>query len=668
MSDIGTDIETITGIQLAMMRATHPQIRGQHFKMHGCVDAMFEVPAGLPDGLAVGLFAAPGAYRAIVRFSNGAQQDDRIPDIHGMAIKVLGLAGPRALAEAPDGEQDFVLADKPVFFIRTASDYALFMTDFAQSAPHGQPPAKFIAHLQEQHPEDVPVLLGFRQQIQESPLTATYWSQVPYAFGPEQTTAARYRAVPRSASEAEAAPGGSHDYLRERMVARLGQGAEPVVFDFQVQLRHDADPAVLDNPTVEWDAPFVTVAVVTIPPQTFDTGERVSAGEAMRFSPWHALASHRPLGQVNEIRKTVYLASQAERSRLAPLGRENLRLSEEELRRDIDDDFKAVLDRLTSTFTFLSHMKRGRGTHTYGVAGYGTARFIVSPHFPANDFFTFGRVLPVILRHSSPGAREDDRARDGVAASIKFFDGTSGYDGPGIFDVLMNAGRQLFVRSIRDFSTFVHASEDERKQLVADGIMMEPELIEAYRIRGSFLDSRYHSWQCFEFFDAGNVRSYIRFRVIPGDRGPERGLPRPDFRANGAPSMDPEPDDPRAPDFLRQEWIHQVRRSTVSYVFQGQIHPEPADMHPNHELLNPAAAWNELHYPWHDLCAITIDQPILDNEVVSGLDVTPNRSPACIRIPLATSPDQYASLGHARALVYPVARAVRAAAARPQNN
>jgi hypothetical protein len=69
-----------------------------------------------------------------------------------------------------------------------------------------------------------------------------------------------------------------------------------------------------------------------------------------------------------------------------------------------------------------------------------------------------------------------------------------------------------------------------------------------------------------------------------------------------------------------------------------------------------------------DLCEISVDEPILDNEEVSALDMTPNRSPPCIRIPLATSPHHYASLGHARALIYPGARAIRAASATPQNN
>jgi hypothetical protein len=71
-------------------------------------------------------------------------------------------------------EHDFILADNPVFFIRTAADYVLFMQDFAASAPRGQPPEKFIAYLKENHPADIPVLLGFRQHLQDDPLSSMY--------------------------------------------------------------------------------------------------------------------------------------------------------------------------------------------------------------------------------------------------------------------------------------------------------------------------------------------------------------------------------------------------------------------------------------------------------------------------------------------------------------
>ena len=72
-------------------------------------------------------------------------------------------------------------------------------------------------------------------------------------------------------------------------------------------------------------------------------------------------------------------------------------------------------------------------------------------------------------------------------------------------------------KKTRASSCLISLQNQTRFALVAQDIMMEPELIEAYRIRGSFLNSRYHSWQCFEFFDADGAIRYIRFRLIPGE-------------------------------------------------------------------------------------------------------------------------------------------------------
>jgi len=345
----------------------------------------------------------------------------------------------------------------------------------------------------------------------------------------------------------------------------------------------------------------------------------------------------------------------------------SLRLTMDELTAGIDDDFKAVVAKLQQTFNFLANMKKGRATHTFGAAARGEARCIVSPDFPKSDFFTFGRTYPVAVRHSSPGGRADDRARDGVAAAIKFFEPGGSTDGKGIYDILMNAGRQLFVRSIRDFSTFVHTKPEDRIGLEAAGLMLKDQLREAYRIRGSFTDSRYHSWVCFEYEDDAGTMRYIRFRLIAGDRGPERGLPAADFVARGQPSMDPLPEDDRAPDFLRKDFVYRVENSEVRYILQAQLHERPQPAVENHPLLDPSQPWNEYWHPWHDLFEIRLTE-ILDDDAVTAMDMNPNRSPPCIRIPLATSPDHFASLGHARAIVYPGARAVRAAAPSPQSN
>ena len=310
--DTGADIEIVKAIQLALMRARDPNRRGQHSKTNGCVEASFEVLAQIPDALKVGLFATPAVYRSDIRFSNGGEWDDRKRDVHGMAIKLFDVPGQMTLDDpASLAVQDFILADNPVFFIRTASDYALFMEDVARSAPLGKPPERFIAHLQQTHPQDVPMFMQFMQkQQQDNPLTATYWSQVPYAFGAGEGAICRYRAVP-AVTEA-AADGGEPgpDYLRERMVKQLGDGRDTVVFNFEVQMKAGADQDIINNPTVEWDEPFVSVATIRIPAQVFASDERDDYGEWLAYTPWHALVEHRPLGEVNAIRKTVYLASQ----------------------------------------------------------------------------------------------------------------------------------------------------------------------------------------------------------------------------------------------------------------------------------------------------------------------------------------------------------------------
>ncbi|WP_245460500.1 catalase [Rhizobium leguminosarum] len=680
--DIDAGIAEIDELQRLLMRSTGPGLRGQHYKQHGCVFATFEVLADLPERLKIGVFAKPKAYTAYIRFSNGAQLDDTKPDIHGMAIKLTGVAGRKILEGEEDAAtHDFVLADKPVFFIRNTSDYVRFMADFAQSAPRGEPPLAFIAWLKENRPEDLPVLLGFRQQVQDSPLAARYWSQVPYAYGLDDAQVCRYSVVPTKENLVSPIPSEARGagYLREAMIGHITRAARPAVFDFCVQLNDDTSASTINNPTVEWTTPVEPVARITIPPQTFTSTAQLAFGENLSFTPWHAMPEHRPLGEINEVRRRVYLSSSGLRHetnqvvRREPTGNEhwsfNMRLSPEELTAGINADFKAVLAKLQATFNFMAaNLQHGRATHTYGVVAKGEARCITPAGFPETDVFVPGRVFPIILRHSSPGGRADDRARDGVAASIKFFAPGASTDGDGFYDILMNAGRQLFVRSIRDFSTFVHTPDDDRIKLVESGLMLDDQLREAYRIRGSFTDSQYHTWVCFQFTDKTGVSRYVRFRLINADRGPDRGLPRPEFRADGHPSMDATPDDDRAPDFLRKDFIHRVRHSDVRYILQAQLRDAPPPPIGNHELFDPSQPWNEYWFPWADMFEIRLTEVMDDQAAVSRLELNPNRSPECIRIPLATSPDDYASLGHARAIVYPGARAARAAVPSPQNN
>lgn len=328
-----SDIDALIKLQLQLMDGTGENRRGQHPKAHGVVLARFEVLDDIPSEYKVGLFAHPAIYTCYIRFSNGNQEDDRQADVHGMAIKLTGVSGKKILDdEVSATTHDFVLADKPVFFIRNASEYVRFVTDFARTVPMGKKPLGFVAWLLLHHPQDLPVLLRFTNQIQDSPLSSAYWSQVPYAFGDR---VCRYSVVPDPGGVAVPAADRGPGYLQATMIEQLTRLRQPAGFDFLVQVRDDADPDVIDNPTVIWDMPTQRVARVTIPPQHFASAEQMQFCKSLSFTPWHALPEHRPLGEINAIRRAVYLASSSRRHaasgtvRSEPAGNEHLRFNNE---------------------------------------------------------------------------------------------------------------------------------------------------------------------------------------------------------------------------------------------------------------------------------------------------------------------------------------------------
>jgi hypothetical protein len=61
------------------------------------------------------------------------------------------------------------------------------------------------------------------------------------------------------------------------------------------------------------------VARIRIPPQTIASPEQVAACERLTFNPWHATADHRPLGNYNRARKTIYQTLAAFRQARAQL-------------------------------------------------------------------------------------------------------------------------------------------------------------------------------------------------------------------------------------------------------------------------------------------------------------------------------------------------------------
>lgn len=307
------EIARIVAIHLSVTDPTEKPVvpRGQHMKGHGCLRARFVVEPDLPGLLRNGIFAEPREFAAYVRFSNGKGWDDRQPDAHGMAVKLLGVPGEKLLEDEKDATtQDFVLFDNPVFFIRNVADYVPFMEDFRRlKAPH-LTLGKIYSGLKLLLSPDYKWRL-LRQAGSKKPdnlLRVSFWSTTPAKLGP---SAVKYRTTPDLAAVPAAPPIDSPDRFRLALVAYLKD--REARFDFSVQVQTDPVAMPVEDPTVEWGAPYQKVATIIIPPQDFDTPERRTFVENLSYTPWHSLPDHRPLGGINRSRKEIYRAISKQR-------------------------------------------------------------------------------------------------------------------------------------------------------------------------------------------------------------------------------------------------------------------------------------------------------------------------------------------------------------------
>jgi len=336
----------------------------------------------------------------------------------------------------------------------------------------------------------------------------------------------------------------------------------------------------------------------------------------------------------------------------------------------LDEDFKKLIETLQEIFARVATRTQGRATHTYGVAARGTARVVAPIGFPENDFFKTGRTFGVILRHSSPGAQKDNRARDGAAASLKFYEGDAVPAAEGFHDVTMNTGRSLFVRTARAFLSMVTTPNPERvEKLVNTQILNDNILSEGYRSSGSFTDFYYHSQICYELSGGAGLMSYLRYRLINADRGPERGNYATTWKPQGVTVYPPLADDPRDDMYLKRDFLARFEHGGVRYLLQAQLRSgdDPA-------AVDCTAPWDTVRYPWIDLIEIQLNEALTDQDL-DVMSVDANRTHHSIALPLATTgiwpgpqADNFASLGHARALVYAQARKARANSPLPHVN
>jgi hypothetical protein len=292
-----------------------PAARALHAKgVHG-LEGSFTVLPDLPEHAKVAFFAEPATYPAYVRFSNGsgAIQSDKKPDVRGVAIKLIGVAGKKIIPGMEDAStQDFLLIRTPATPFRNADEFVeVLLASLSPASGLFKVAAKYGAG------RLFSILSAATRSIRApmaSLATTSYYSAAAIQFG---SYAARYALVPHTKPEPKSSGPRSADYLREDLSARLRQ--RPVYYDFQVQFFVDETRTPIEDMSVEWkdaDAPFVTLARLCLAKQDPDSprgGKVAEFVEGLSFDPWHALRELRPLGNIMRARNVAYRSSTQER-------------------------------------------------------------------------------------------------------------------------------------------------------------------------------------------------------------------------------------------------------------------------------------------------------------------------------------------------------------------
>ncbi|HYH64744.1 MAG TPA: hypothetical protein VD866_08635 [Urbifossiella sp.] len=291
-------IEELVAFQVALMKKADATKRGQHPKPHGCVAATVAVRDDVPKEYRYGLFARPGTYQARIRYSNGTVKDDKENDSHGMAVRVLGVKGPRAVPGDGREEQHFILADGEEFFAPDPASVLAFMKAKVEATAK-KDKAVFVDFLKAR-PDLAKGLAGFVKPPPPSVLTVPYFSSVPYKLG---GTAVKYTATPAAGNGPGHAGEKTKDYLRAALAERLAPGKSAAVFVLGVVPQTDPKDTPVEDPTKKWPGAPVPVATITI------AAQEVGECDESVFDPWVSLAEHRPLGGINRARRAVYAAS-----------------------------------------------------------------------------------------------------------------------------------------------------------------------------------------------------------------------------------------------------------------------------------------------------------------------------------------------------------------------
>lgn len=314
--------EVFVGMAKTVADDTGHALRAVHAKAHAVLRARLHV-AALPPELSHGLFAAPISYDALVRLSSppAEQLPDTVSTPRGLALKVFDVPGTRVDGGEGPGEQDFLMVNAPDFPVRGPAQF-LPGTRLLASTTDRMPRTKEvisatlrgIEHALEAVGVPPTGLRALGGEPQHHPLGETYFAEVPFLYGPWMARFSLLPLSPELQALRDAPIENAEDGQREAVSAFFRDLRAPVRWQLRAQFCRDIETMPIEDASAAWseaESPWVPVATLEIGRQPgWDEAGGQQQDDALAFSPWHALAAHRPLGAVNRARRAVYAASQ----------------------------------------------------------------------------------------------------------------------------------------------------------------------------------------------------------------------------------------------------------------------------------------------------------------------------------------------------------------------
>ncbi len=318
--------DSIERTNASSFAARHHAIRQQHAKGQGYLKGDLTIYDDLPNHLRQGMFATARSYPIIIRLSTafGDIRSDRIRVPRGMAIKVLGVDGTKALPEDNSANQDLLLVNHKNYFSDAAS-YLKIQRKF---------------ELQPRTPDIVLRSLGFLARgfkkasgcigfalpmgvdavadAGDNILGESFYSQAAIRFG---DYIARLCAAPVSESvlQLRGMPAYTDDNMLRNSVVDFFRN-NTAEYELRAQLGTDLRRTPVEDASIEWleeVSPHQPIGRITLPPQEADSPERRAySDEILSFDPWRCLEAHQPLGSIMRLRKEVYRASSGFRHKM----------------------------------------------------------------------------------------------------------------------------------------------------------------------------------------------------------------------------------------------------------------------------------------------------------------------------------------------------------------